>query len=255
MRDRPTTPSSAPAAQPPVQPIDKRRLSERIVDQLRTGILAGTWKPGEFLPPERELSQQLGVTRVSLREALRVLEREDLIETRHGEGSLVKDFMTGAGLQILKYLFETELPQAEILRSALEFRALVGTELVRLAADRARPAHLDALTRILDEEAGLLDDHAAMQRKDFEFFETLADASGNIVIRLLLNSVRQTYLDNAGMFALLTGEPREIRRYHRDILAAVRARKGVRAARLAREYMTLGMERFFEREPDENQTA
>jgi GntR family transcriptional regulator, transcriptional repressor for pyruvate dehydrogenase complex len=227
--------------------VEKVRLSDRIVTQLRTHILQGEWKPGEFLPPERELSTQLGVTRVSLREALRILEQEELIETRHGEGSLVRDFTRDAGMSALKYLAEMDLPQGDILRSALEVRVMIGAELVRAAALRASEADMAALEALIQEERSLMNDRAAVQRCDFQFYDLLAQSSGNIILKFLMNSVRETYLLQAHLFAELIGEPHEVIAYHEQLLRAIRRRDSARAARLAREQMSQGAQRFFSR--------
>ena len=226
-------------------PIEKKRLSETIVEQLRSRILSREWKAGDFLPPERELSKALGVTRVSLREALRTLEQESLIEIKHGEGSQVIEFTENAGLDILKHLMKLEAPDSDILRSALEFRALIGTELTRLAAVRASEEHIRELELIVATETGMLNDRPAIQRSDFHFFERMADASGNILIKFLMNSIREPYLAQADLFAELVGDPAETLRYHQEIIAAVRMRNPAEAARLAGAYMTCGMERIF----------
>ncbi len=227
------------------EPIEKKRLSAQIVDQLRHRILSGGWKPGEKLPPERELSRSLGVTRVSLREALRTLEGESLIETRHGEGSLVRDFTHSAGLSILKYLMRVDFTQGDILRGALELRAIVGTELCRMAAERATEQNLSALDAIVAEEERVVGDPIAVQRLDFAFFVAMADASQNIVIKLLLNSTREIYLENGELFAMLVGPGEAVVATHRAITEAVRRRDAAEAARLGREYLTGGMTRFF----------
>lgn len=226
-------------------PVEKQRVATKIVEQLRERILSGDWKPGEMLPSERELSRIFGVTRVSLREALRILEQESLIETRHGEGSRVKDFVSHAGLDILQHLLKIDASHTELLRSILEFRVMVGTEITRLAAQRATAQDLDALEAIVREEAEAADDAERLMRTDFAFFERIAAAARNIVVRFILNSVREIYLSQPGLFAPLIGDPHMVVKRHREIVAALRKRDGVRAARLARDYFTRGMQSFF----------
>src|SRR4030042_99910 len=67
-----------------------RKISEEIVDQIKTAILEGQLKPGDKLPPERELIKELGISRVSLREALNSLESMGFVEIRQGGGSYVR---------------------------------------------------------------------------------------------------------------------------------------------------------------------
>ena len=231
-----------------LQPIEKRRLSETIVEELRKRILGGEWKPGDFLPPERELSQTLGVTRVSLREALRMLEQESLIETRHGEGSQVRDFTESAGLGVLKHLVKLGLPSPELLRSTLEFRAILGTELTRLAAQKAGADDIEALAAIIAAEERDIDNPSAVQRWDFLFFERLAVASRNQLIKFLMNTIREPYLQQGDLFSPLIGEPRELLGYHKGILSAVKAGNPTQAAKLAGQYLNHGMNRIFKEE-------
>src|SRR5688500_20344830 len=73
----------------PVKSIHNRRLYQQIADQLRGMINRGEYPPGSYLPPERELSQQFGVSRTSLREALIALEVVGLVKVRVGDGVMV----------------------------------------------------------------------------------------------------------------------------------------------------------------------
>ena len=70
----------------PVKSIQNRRLYQQFADQLRGMINRGEYPPGSYLPPERELSQQFGVSRTSLREALIALETVGLVRVRVGDG-------------------------------------------------------------------------------------------------------------------------------------------------------------------------
>ncbi len=74
-----------------IEPVRRGRLSQQIVIQLCQLIRQGQIGPGDRLPPERDLAEQLGVSRASLREALRTLEVAGLVESRHGGGTYVRD--------------------------------------------------------------------------------------------------------------------------------------------------------------------
>jgi DNA-binding FadR family transcriptional regulator len=185
---------------------------------------------------------------VSLREALRMLEQESLIETRHGEGSQVRDFTESSGLGVLKHLVKLGLPSPELLRSTLEFRAILGTELTRLAAEKAGPDDIEALEAIIAAEEDEIDNPSAVQRWDFLFFERLAVASRNQLIKFLMNTIREPYLQQGDLFSALIGEPNELLGYHKGILSAIKARNPARAARLAATYLNHGMNRIFKEE-------
>src|SRR5258706_15497340 len=85
-------------------PVGKPRVAEEIVHQLRTLILRGSYAPGQKLPPERRLAEELGVNRASLREAIKSLEQMGLVKTRQGDGTPVLDFMQTAGVELVSHL-------------------------------------------------------------------------------------------------------------------------------------------------------
>src|SRR5207244_3312399 len=91
-------------ARPMLRPVGKQRVAEEIVEQLRGLILKGSFAPGDKLPPERRLAEELGVNRASLREAIKSLEQMGLVKTRQGDGTRVLDFMRTAGVELVSHL-------------------------------------------------------------------------------------------------------------------------------------------------------
>src|SRR6516165_6382025 len=105
------------------RPVGKPRVAEEIVQQLRGLILRGTYAPGDKLPPERKLAEELGVNRASLREAIKSLEQMGLVRTRQGDGTRVLDFMRTAGVELVSHLIPVDGQlNLEILADVLEFR-------------------------------------------------------------------------------------------------------------------------------------
>src|SRR2546430_17039742 len=86
-----TRPPQTPALAPPSAP---RARGEGVVARLRRDILLGRFQPGDRLPPERELATRLSTNRNTLREALRILESENLVRARQGDGTIVLDWRT-----------------------------------------------------------------------------------------------------------------------------------------------------------------
>jgi len=113
-----------------------------VVDQLRRAIHNGSFVPGDKFPPERELSKQLGVSRASVREAIRVLEGEGYVETRRGAsgGMIVLD-----RAQTEDRLAETIRRQLPEIEQAIDFRLAVEVSAARLAAVRRSDADLARL--------------------------------------------------------------------------------------------------------------
>lgn len=135
-----------------LKPVEKQRVAEEIVEQLRSLILTGQYPPGSKLPPERDLSKRLGVNRASLREALKKLEHLGLVRIRQGDGTRVTNFMETGGIELVQHL----LPLAgrnhpELIRDMLELRRIFGREIARLAAYRASSDGLARLTALADK--------------------------------------------------------------------------------------------------------
>src|SRR5712692_7663341 len=122
-----------------------------IVDQLRRAIHVGTFIPGDKFPPERELSKQLGVSRASVREAIRVLEGEGYVEARRGAtgGIIVLD--RAQTEERLAAVIRSKLPEIE---QVIDFRLAVECRAARLAAVRRTDedlARLDAAFQTMAE--------------------------------------------------------------------------------------------------------
>jgi GntR family transcriptional repressor for pyruvate dehydrogenase complex len=230
-----------------LRPIEKQRVAEEIVDQLRSLILTGAYAPGDKLPPERNLAKELGVNRSSLREALKKLEHIGLVKTRQGDGTRVQDYMQTGGIDLVSYL----LPLAggasrELLADVLEFRRIYGREVARLAAERAVAADLEKLQGI----AGAADDPALtadqVLRLDFDFYVQLAKISRNRVFLLLINTTRQAVMNYAPFFAHFAVQNEATRRHHRALIKAITKRDVEAAAKAADAYLARGAEQLLE---------
>src|SRR2546426_6638986 len=134
-----------------LRPVGKQRVAEEIVDQLRGLILKGAYAPGDKLPPERRLAEELGVNRASLREAIKSLEQMGLVKTRQGDGTRVLDFMRTAGVELVSHLVSGTsdgLPSLDVLADVLEFRRLFARDVAQLAAKKAGAEDLERLEEV-----------------------------------------------------------------------------------------------------------
>src|SRR5437763_5227517 len=136
------------------RPVGKQRVAEEIVEQLRGLILKGSYAPGDKLPPERRLAEELGVNRASLREAIKSLEQMGLVKTRQGDGTRVLDFMRTAGVELVSHLIPMDgKPNVEVLCDVLEFRRFYGREVARQAAAKANADDLRRLEDLVNKAA------------------------------------------------------------------------------------------------------
>ncbi len=224
-----------------LKPVEKQRVAEEIVEQLRSLILTGQYPPGAKLPPERELSKRLGVNRASLREALKKLEHLGLVRIRQGDGTRVQNFMETGGIELIAHL----LPLAgsgrpEILRDMLEFRRIIGREIARLAAARVQPEHLARLKTIAEQAAAA--EAQELFELDFDFYIALTGATGNQLMSLLINTVRDGMRAYGPLLANLTVSPDAVREHHRAVIGALEDGDSDAATRAADAYLARGAE-------------
>ena len=224
-----------------LKPVEKQRVAEEIAEQLRGLILNGQYPPGSKLPPERELSKRLRVNRASLREALKKLEHLGLVRIRQGDGTRVTNFMETGGIELVQHLLPLGGGKPEIIRDLLEFRRLFGRELARLGAARATKDGLVRLRSVADK-ADHANGAAELFDLDFEFYVALAASSGNQVMLLLINTVRDGVRNFMPLLANLAAPQEAVRKHHRELIAAIEKGDVAGAGKIADEYLRLGAE-------------
>jgi DNA-binding FadR family transcriptional regulator len=231
-----------------LKPIEKQRVAEEIVQQLRSLILTGAYAPGDKLPPERQLAAELGVNRASLREALKKLEHLGLVRIRQGDGTRVQDFMQTGGIDLMSHLIPlAQAGHVELLRDVLEFRRIFGREVARMAAQRAAPEDVGRLEAIAAEADDASLAPADVLRLDFEFYVALTHASKNRAFALLINTVRQAVLSYAPFFAHVHASTDVVRRHHRALIRAIGKHDAAQAAKIADTYLVRGAEHLLSR--------
>jgi GntR family transcriptional regulator, transcriptional repressor for pyruvate dehydrogenase complex len=172
-------------------------VSEQVFLSLLEALLSGRYAPGERLPTQRRLAADLGVTMGSLREALKRLEQMGLVESRQGDAMRVRDWREHGGLDVIAHLlFRSGGLDPGVLDDLLEARGAMLREVGTLAAARRDDAQAERLVELAAAVHAAPDD-AAAQRVDFAFFTELAEAAGNVVFVLIVNSIRGLYFEHA----------------------------------------------------------
>lgn len=180
------------------RPID---FAERILIQ---NILDGIFPIGKRLPSERELATQLGVTRPTLREAIRHLEQEGWLLVQAGKPTLVRDFWREGGLNLLSRLIKHQgYVDSSFITSLLEFRLLLAPQ---YTAD-AITAHPDQVLSLLADMPAREDSAHHYAVFDWQLQRTLTLAATNPIFPLILNSFADFY----EQIALIYFQPEEAR--------------------------------------------
>ncbi|GAA5168316.1 MULTISPECIES: FadR/GntR family transcriptional regulator [Amycolatopsis] len=182
---------------------------------LRERLREGHWKPGERLPNEVRLAAELGVGRSSVREAVRLLARDGLLDVRHGSGTYVTDAPAGSP-DVGVLVRRAHLLEVYEVRRALEVEA------ARLAAQRVRPEDIDRLRAGLRRRQELLDaDPAEFVAADLEFHRAVVELAGNGLLRDLFAAALPVLHD--AIVEMFRHEPRlpDVSAAHADLLDAL----------------------------------
>jgi GntR family transcriptional regulator, transcriptional repressor for pyruvate dehydrogenase complex len=231
--------SGADSGGRPFEPVRPVRAYESIVEQVEDRVFRGQLRPGERLPSEREMTAQFGVSRSTVREALRVLESDGLVRSRPGDpnGPEVLPFSpTTLRKSVTRLVRVDEVGLAELV----QFRMLLEGSANLLAARLATDDELAAMDMALAAmEAALDRGYEEFSRADVAFHDTVARAGRSILIQVCSDVVRGVVLGLISQKIADAPDQRELMerslRHHRDVLDAVRRRDGPLAARLARE--------------------
>ncbi|AMS14171.1 FadR/GntR family transcriptional regulator [Pseudomonas chlororaphis] len=209
-------------------PLIKRSLVDQALEQLRQRINDGVWGIGQRLPTEPELAAELGISRNTVREAMRVLAFSGLVEIRQGDGSYLRAVVDP--LDTLKALSQCSLEQAR------ETRQIIETEAIGLAALRRTDQDLLALREALalsgDHYHGDLESYIAC---DLVFHGRLVDAAHNPTLSELYRYFSSVV--GAQLRQTLNIHPRRqaVFDLHIDLLDAVEQRDPERAKAISRQ--------------------
>jgi GntR family negative regulator for fad regulon and positive regulator of fabA len=211
-----------------------KRPAAHAEQSLITVILDGTYSPGSVLPGERELSQQLGITRPTLRETLQRMERDGWIIIRHGKYTVVNDYWHDGGLGVLNGLFRygKKLPE-NFVTHLLEIRMNVAPYYTRSAVERAPEVIKDYLAGAKEIE----DTAEALASFDWTLHKTLALNSSNPLYTLILNGFTEFYQNMAQIY-FSTAEARDRSFcFYKDLITTVKHRNPDAAEKISRIMM------------------
>jgi GntR family transcriptional regulator, transcriptional repressor for pyruvate dehydrogenase complex len=196
------------------------RVCEPLVKELINMIREGKLRPGEQLPSQEVLSQELGVSRTSLREAIKELSYRGLIYCKHGVGTFVSNS------------FATEL-------EVLESRKYIETGTAFLAALRASSEELQEVYRLVKamEENVQKRDFRAFSAQDLEFHRQIAQLSGNHVFQKILQTLGDLVLEQQNTVQQLPGALERANQFHHRILEAISSRNPVAASQLMADHI------------------
>lgn len=157
-----------------------------VVDVIRALIIDGKLQPGDRLPQESALAETLGISRNSLREAVRVLEQMRVLTVRHGSGTYVTSLEPAQLLEGIS--FAVEMMRDHTLREVIEVRELLEPAATRLAVRRMTPAKLEAIRAAYERNCAqtTVED---LVRTDIEFHSEIVHAADNSTLSTILDGL------------------------------------------------------------------
>jgi GntR family transcriptional repressor for pyruvate dehydrogenase complex len=218
----------------PATPIERTTLAGAAFEQLISSVVHGKWKAGERLPPERELCQQLGIARTTLREALKAMELVGMLESRIGEGTFVcprSEFLSRPLLWAFTGTDHVELADL------MEARVFMERDLAGLAAERATPeelAHIEGTIVVMAEKIVLGE---SVLDADMAFHLAVARAAHNEVLANAAQLIRSVMKHWIHLKLMMRDVPEMAIVRHKAIFAAIRTRNPESARRLMQDHL------------------
>jgi GntR family transcriptional regulator, transcriptional repressor for pyruvate dehydrogenase complex len=212
------------------------RLYEQIVQQIEDSVLKGSLKPGDQLPAERELAQQLGVSRTAVREAVKALREKGLVEAYSGRGTFITDGTSHAARQSFDLM--VKIGQQESSTNLAELRLILEPGIAALAAQRIEDEYLTAMREAVAVMDRSLKDPAAYIEADLDFHLALAETVANPLILSLIDSIVGLLREQRIRIFNVEGGPQRGQVHHKRILEAMEKRD----AEMARSAMSAHLE-------------
>ena len=198
--------------------IRRDRVYEGVAKQIERLILKKL-QPGDKLPSERELAETLGVSRSSIRDAIRSLELMGMVEPRQGAGTIVRDISPDSLANPLANALKSK---EELIGELFDFRKMVEPELAARAAARASADEISEMEAILVRQEEKIRARENAVAEDSEFHYAIAMASGNTVVLKVLDTLMDLLRGSRVRSLQVEGRPQKSLAGHRRILTAIR---------------------------------
>lgn len=218
-----------------------RQLSraEEITRALRDDILRGQYRAGERVPSERDLAARFATSRGTVREALKKLEQLGIASIQPGGARVIP--VQECTLDVLGPLLElNEVPDAALMEQVLDVGSILIGYAAETAVERGEPAALARVEAIIDDILDATPEEIAKMRVPRRLGRAFAQASGNLVLLLIVNGLRTQLPDPRRVFGGPPKlDPRSLKRITADLKAAVNHRDGSSTASSMRELIEL----------------
>jgi GntR family transcriptional repressor for pyruvate dehydrogenase complex len=215
--------------------VSKGRRYEQVADQIHQLIARGTLKPDDRLPAERELAQQFGVSRSSLRDAIRTLEVMGVVESRHGAGTVVRDLTTDS---LVVPLSNVLLRKREMVAELLDVRRIIEPALAARAAVRASEQQIRELHEILRRQREKIRRGEECIEEDSAFHYAITIAANNAVVIKVMDVLMDLLRESRSRALQVPGRVERSYAGHRRILRAIEKRDPDGAEKAVKQHLS-----------------
>ena len=235
------------------KPIKKGKLSEIVVERLNARIRSGELMSGERLPTERTLAENMGVSRTVIREAIRIMVDNNVLELRDG-CSYVRQLSFD---EIMSNISKTIIPDEVSMMEIQEVRAVLEGYIVKKAVENITEEQIARLQEGIDRMAQVMAEGGNGSIQESDFHKGLAEATGNSALKsiyMLCEELLSSAQHNAWRVARAIGARITAVEEHQAILDAIRSRDKNRAEMLIQAHMDYACEtlrRMYEQEKTE----
>jgi GntR family transcriptional repressor for pyruvate dehydrogenase complex len=216
-------------------PIKKKRVSDMAIEQINQLLSSGHLKPGDTLPSERKLMEKFKISRVPVREALRVLEMMGVVEVKPGKGI----YVTNPENSLFSPLRQWLSVQKETLVDHFEVRLLIEPRAAAFCAERASKEQIKKMKKSLDNffkaqaDSNLVD----MIRADTQLHQLIAVATGNRTLATLMSTFTNSLLEGWKASLRTEGRGAKTVEEHGSIVEAIEKRDGAKAEKLMKKHL------------------
>lgn len=172
--------------------IEKKKIYQKVVEQITDLILQNQLQPGDKLPPERQLAEQLGVSRNAVREAVKALQERGLLDVVQGAGTFVRNLSSDTVSDSLSLYLQTNMPRYIQL---MELREMLDVEIAGRLAQKIDAEYLDLLWQGIKRMERLLDSPGEFAKEDVAFHINFYRATKNDVILLVMQPVLELLVE------------------------------------------------------------
>jgi GntR family transcriptional repressor for pyruvate dehydrogenase complex len=231
------------------KPIENLSVTDAVTEKIESMIVDGTFKPGDTLPPERQLARDFAVSRASLRQALSVLEYRGLILSKQGGGNYVCDVIKKSFSDPLLDLIKRH---HELKFQVIELRQTLECSAAFYAAERATTEDRIIIRKRLDELKAIVTTNkpAEEARADLELHLAIADAAHNVPLSLMLRNIYSLLLseieENLRLVHQTNVNSVKLHGQHHEMVELIIAGDSEGARRVVNEHLELIRDTFIE---------